>query len=39
LPDEPNPSLDELKKVLPGAAPIDTNQSIQYKQKKSTNNN
>lgn len=38
LPDEPNPSLDELKTVLPGATTVDTNRSILYKQKKSNNN-
>jgi cell division protein FtsQ len=38
LPDEPNPSLDELKTVLPGATTVDTNRSILSKQKKSNNN-
>jgi cell division protein FtsQ len=38
LPDEPNPSLDELKAVLPGATQSDSNQSVILKKKKSNNN-
>jgi cell division protein FtsQ len=37
LPDDPNPSLDELNTVLPGATLPDTNQSRTPKIKKSDN--
>ncbi len=38
LPDDPNPTLLELKTVLPGATKTDTTQSVISIQKKSNNN-
>jgi hypothetical protein len=38
LPDEPNPTLLELKTVLPGATKTDTTPSSISTQKKSNNN-
>jgi cell division protein FtsQ len=38
LPDDPNPTLDELNSVLPGAPVLDTHSSKPAQQKKSKNN-